>query len=397
MSFFESKESAIGLEIEAFSLRAVELKKSIPYKLVHYAAEELESGIVKDGEIIEAEDVVQALKRLWQKGKFAGKKVILGIANPKVFIRQVELPYMEDSALRNAINFQAQEYVPFPPEELILDYHVLNEFEGEDKQRMLEVLLVAAHKEMVNTFCQAVEKAGLYVETVYLSSLALVHSMFEPVADSNNMLVTGNEENMDMSTVIVKIGADVTSIVVVEKGFARFARTMTIGGNDFTQIISNRLGISFKEAEEIKKNFLPTCSAACLSLTSFEGGKPESEQSTKPVRKDGLGVIEKPEEVAEMLRDEANKFIAELRRSLEYYFGEEIDKESIERIILTGGGAELVGFDEYIGEKLKIDTKKGSTLNRIDVSHVNKELVEEIENQEPSLGVVVGLAIRGVE
>lgn len=366
MSLFKGKRAAVGLEIGSFSIKALELAKSVPYEIVQYAEEEIGNGAVVDGEINEAGEVTEAIKKLWLKGKFSTKKVVLGVANPKVLVRQVELPFMEDSALRSAINFQAQEYIPFSPDELILDYHVLGKFENDENQQMLEILLVAANIEMVSSFCTVAENAGLQVEVVYLSALALARALLDPsdISDGDTKPV-----------VIANMSADISNIVLAEKGFARFARIMTFGGSDFSEALTGNLGVSSKEAEELKKN-----------IGLLQKNKDEIQE----------GGIDH-QKVSSILGNVANKFANELKRSIEYYFSDEASSGSIDKLILTGGGSQMPGLDRYLEKKLKIKTERGRSLGKLNLSKtMDPEGSRQMIEHEPAMGVLIGLAMRGL-
>jgi type IV pilus assembly protein PilM len=345
---------------------------------LNFAEYRLPKGAVVDGEISEIDDVAETLKKIWSQERFGSKNVVLGIANTKVLVRQIELPFMEDEALRGAINFQAQEYIPIPPEDLVLDYQVVGEFTGEDNQRMIEVLLVGAHREMINKFCIAAEKAGLHVDTVYLSSLALVRSLMSDESsgvESNDVIKEdgpqSEEEPLEQPTVLVNSSADITNIVVVEKGVPRFARIMAFGGNDFTEGIMSATNSTFEEAEEIKRN---------IGLKTLDKSLLENE---------------KVKIASDIIKREAFKYADELKRSIEYYFGQELGKLNIKKLIISGGGSEMIDMDQFLLDSLKIPIEKGRPLRQLQVAGSLKD--KGIESQELTLAVVIGLALRGLE
>lgn len=380
MRFFVSKQkSAVGLEIGTFSIRVAEISSTnIPPSLLHFAEYRLPKGAVVDGEISETDEVAETLKQIWSKEKFGSTNVVLGVANPKVLVRQIELPYMDDAVLKGAINFQAQEYIPIPPEDLILDYQVVGEYTGEDGQKMMEVLLVGAHKEMIKKFCNAVEMAGLTVDIVYLASLALVRSLYsDEIYDETPQAGAVNEDGVehepkDSSIVLVNISADITNIVVVEKGVPRFARIMAFGGNDFTDGIMSAMNITFDEAEERKRE-------VGLRVLDESALNDDSARIT-----------------SEIIRKESFKFADELRRSIEYYFGQELSNLNIRKLIISGGGSEMVSLTEFLSTSLKIKVEKGNPFQRLQISNTLKEK-NEIEKHEPALSIVIGLALRGLE
>lgn len=372
MSFLSGrKKTAVGLEIGTFAIRVAELSsQQIPPMLLHYSETKLPSGAVVDGEISEVDEVAETLKKIWAEGKISSRNVVLGVANPKVLVRQIELPYMDEATLKGAINFQAQEYIPIPPEELILDYQLVGEYMGEDDQKMIEVLLVGAHREMIEKFCEAVEKAGLSVDVVYLSSLALVKSLIDEVEEIKEKSEKAQEE----PTILANISADISNIVVIEKNVPRFARVMAFGGNEFTNAVSSALAINFDEAEAMKKK---------IGL----------------VRQEDLNDIEDEKEklAAEILRREAFKFADELRRSIEYYFGQELDKLNTQKLIICGGASEMINLVEFLEGILKINVEKGSPLKRIQLSKtLPEEDVFNIEMHKSTISVVIGLAMRGM-
>lgn len=381
MSFLSGrKKTAVGLEIGTFAIRVAELSsQQIPPMLMHYSEIKLPAGSVVDGEISEVDEVAETLKKIWAEGKISSRNVVLGVANPKVLVRQIELPYMDEATLKGAINFQAQEYIPIPPEELILDYQLVGEYIGEDDQKMIEVLLVGAHREMIEKFCEAVEKAGLSVDVVYLSSLALVKSLIDEVEEIKKKPSTEETKKApptagEEPTILANISADISNIVVIEKNVPRFARVMAFGGNEFTNAVASALAINFDEAEAIKKK---------IGL----------------VRQENLNEIkdEKEKLAAEILRREAFKFADELRRSIEYYFGQELDKLNTQKLIICGGASEMINLVEFLEGVLKINVEKGSPLKRIQLSKtLPEEDVFKIEMHKSTISVVIGLAMRGM-
>jgi type IV pilus assembly protein PilM len=121
----------------------------------------LPQGAVRDGEVVDVAVVADAIKQLWTQAKFSTKKVVVGVANQKVVVRQVDLPWLPLKELRQSLAFQVQDYIPMPVEHAILDVHPLEEFTNDAGARTLRVLLVAASREMVGSALQAVTQAGL--------------------------------------------------------------------------------------------------------------------------------------------------------------------------------------------------------------------------------------------
>lgn len=366
MALFGKSAKAIGLDIGSESARAVELTGGRGQaKLTKIGSVKLPRGAVVDGEVSNPAEVARALRQLWKESGFTNKKVTVGVSNPKVIARQVELPYMEADALQGAIRFQAQEFIPIAPQNLILDYHVVGETVGDDGQKMLRVLLVAAHRDMIENFIAAVQQAGLTPWIVYLSSLALVRSMTtydEP----------GPEDQAVASTVIVNVGAGLSNVVIVHEGNARFARVMTFGGDDLTRAVAERLQLEDSEAEQLKIAY----------------GLPDAELTED--------VGEQGQVVRDLLQKEAYKFVDEVRRSIEYYFSQDISNLSIDKVLLTGGAAQLRNLSEFIGQALGVEVEIGDPFVSVTVPERSRKKMSN--GASPlSLAPAIGLGLRGLQ
>ena len=155
-------ETAVGLDISSNSLKvaAVNIQKGEPI-LNTLGIVRIPEGVVRDGEVEDGVTLVESLKELWHITGLKERSVILGIANQKVIVRPIELPYMEKEELDSALRFQVQEFIPIPIEDAILDFDIIEEFMTAEEERMLTVLLVAAHKDMIQGFVEVLKAAGL--------------------------------------------------------------------------------------------------------------------------------------------------------------------------------------------------------------------------------------------
>ena len=133
----------MGLDIGTSGVRAAELSLGKGgATLERFGQVALPPGAVRDGEVVDVDVVAQAIKQLWAQAKFGSKKVVVGVANQKVVVRQVDLPWLPLKELRESLAFQVQDFIPMPVEQAILDFHPLEEFTSESGARMLRVLLV---------------------------------------------------------------------------------------------------------------------------------------------------------------------------------------------------------------------------------------------------------------
>lgn len=178
MGLLRSKNTAIGLDIGSKSFRVVKIKKGRNKpKLTTVGSINIPRGAVSGGEITDVEVVAESLTELWKRAGIKDKEVVMGIANQRVVVRLVDFPYLSTDELKTAIQFQAQDFIPIPVEDAIIDYQIIGEYYSKEGDRMLQLLLVAAQKGMINTFIEAAEKAGLKPVVIDVNSFAISRAL----------------------------------------------------------------------------------------------------------------------------------------------------------------------------------------------------------------------------
>jgi Tfp pilus assembly PilM family ATPase len=175
-----SKKVAVGVDIGSSSFRVARLTaprgKGKP-QLTLVGSIAVPRGAIVGGEIVDLDVVAQSLSELWKKTGLKEKEIIFGVSNQRVVVRLIDFPYMDANELRSAIQFQAQDFIPLPIEDVILDFQVINDYYTESGERMLRILLVAAQKGMVETFIAAAEKAGLKPTIVDVNAFAVARAL----------------------------------------------------------------------------------------------------------------------------------------------------------------------------------------------------------------------------
>jgi Tfp pilus assembly PilM family ATPase len=176
--FGKGKRNSIGVDIGSSSVRLVKLTGT-PEKpvLSLFGSISLPKGAVSGGEIIDAQAVAEAIQSLIKRIGLKERNVVLGVGNQRVIVRFIDIPYIEEKELAAAIRFQAQDFIPIPIEDAILDFQVMGDYFNEEGERFLQVMLVAAHKGMISMFIEAVEKGGLKPEIIDVNAFAAVRSL----------------------------------------------------------------------------------------------------------------------------------------------------------------------------------------------------------------------------
>jgi type IV pilus assembly protein PilM len=236
----------VGVDLGSYGVRAVELSLSGgEATLERFAQVTLPPGAIRDGEVADAAAVSASVRRLWTEGGFKGKKVVIGVANQRVIVRMAEMPAMSEEDFTSALRFEAQDLIPIPVDDAILDFQILEDVvDNTDGEARMRVLLAAAQRDMVRSHLAAVEGAGLRASAVDLVPFALVRAL------------NANAPAFDFDTraeAIVCIGGGVTNVVVHERGVPRFVRVLLVGGDDVTDAIVRELDVQIDEAEALKR------------------------------------------------------------------------------------------------------------------------------------------------
>ena len=351
--------TAVGLDIGTSGVRAAELAFGKgPATLQRFGQVALPQGAVRDGEVSDPQLVADAIKHLWSTAKFSSKKVILGVANQKVIVRQVDLPWMPPEELRNSLGMQVQDFLPIPVEQAILDYYPLAEVTDDAGARSLRVLVVAAARDMVMLALEAVKRAGLKADQIDLTPFAVLRALGRiDELGSAPASQSGAEALID-------VGAKVTNIVVHENGVPQFVRILLMGGDNVTDAVSERLGVPFEQAVAVKQQ---------LGMSAVRGEV----------------VSDHP--AARVIEGSAGAFVEEVRGSLDYYLAQPASVP-IQRVELSGGGARLSGLGPRLATATRLTVVPGVTTAALKIGKTGLT-DEQLSYVEPQIAVPVGLAM----
>ncbi len=339
----------VGVDIGSSAIRAVEVA-GVGTKhpsVVRFFTMPLPEGAVSNGEVLEINTVAAALKQLWSAARFTSKKVVLGVGNSKVLVRDLTVPKLSQGETRESLPTHVQEMLPVPVADALLDFYPVSESASETGP-VVNGLLVAAIKDSVLANVKAVQLAGLTPVGVDLIPFALTRL-------TSAARMVGNVAHID-------IGARTTNVIVTAGGVPQFVRILANGAQEVTNAIADRLEISPVEAENAKRS------------VGYTGAHATAEQA----------------EVVAIVREVTGNLLGSLRNTLGY-FANTRQNEPYSGIVLTGGGAQLLGLADALSEMTRIPVVLGDTFGSIEIS---KDAAKGTQSQL-GLNVALGLALGG--
>jgi type IV pilus assembly protein PilM len=349
----------VGLKIGGSQIAAARVRNGESPELVQAARTPLEHGVVVNGELRDPEALALALKAFFAEHKLPKRGVRLGIANNRIGVRTFEVTGIEDpKQLANAIRFRAQEVLPIPLEEAVLDYQVLAEGVTEDGQPLRRVLLVVAYRELVDRYVYACRKAGLQIVGIDLEAFALLRAVAEPHDP-------GAADSERGALVAVSVGHDRSTFAVSDGRVCEFTRVLEWGGWALNVAIARALDLAPSEVETVKR------------ALSFAGAEQVPDGFTE----------EQLATAREASRKQLQTFARELVSSLQFYQNQP-GSLGIGEIALTGGTAHLPGLGVELERLIGVPVRVVDPLHRVRVSKKVRE-----REQVGSLAVAIGLGI----
>jgi len=349
------KKTYVGLDLGHHSIKACMMKRTQTGWLVTNAVRvPTPVGSIREGIVMQPEEVASAIKQCL---KLLGAKVNachLSVGGTAVIVRTVRIPSMTETTLRKSIKFEAGRYVPNTPEESYIEFDILGEAEG----GQMDVMIVAAPREMVDSRRKACELAGIEVEAVDIEPFAAYRSLIE----ANHGIDLDNE-----TFAIIDIGSATTNVSVVNKGIFAMTRAIPQGSYLLTESLQRYFKLNFEDAEEGK---------AQLDVRGLlDDGTPTE---NPPLR---------------VMQPHLDDLIREIRRSLNYYQSQQTESGApgvVNWILLTGGGAKLGGISDYFANKLGLKVYPSSIFDNPRVAAIG----DEVAGQGAELSVASGLAMR---
>ncbi len=364
------RSGTIGVDIDRGSIKAVQLQGSgAGYVLQHVGYHRLPPGAIVEGEVADQNLLAAELREFWDSHSFKGRSIVFGVSNQKVVVRLLDFPHMKPEDLRGAISFEAQDHIPMPLDEAVLDYVVLGP--REERADLDRVLIVAAQREMISRYTSAVRAGGLRPEGVDVKALSLTRSTLpDPFFGE------------DGAVLLLDVGAEITNLVVADRGNPVLTRFVPVGLSDFVAAVVELADLAEDEAERQALDPRVNLGDGREEEETTDLSEPEADDEVDPAL---------VYDVRRGLEGAAQTLADEVQRSIEHHRSQEAARD-VTRVLVSGEAALIPGLDAYLGDLLGVPTGRGKPVDKLSANRSNIEDAQ-LRAMEPVLAVAFGLAM----
>ncbi len=343
---FRGEEPYVAVDLGSSTIKVLEVQGRATELRVRGAARGLTPATgIQNNVVVEVSAVAEAVRFLCESAGIRAKKAITVVPGPAVIIKRLTLPAQSEQELENTILLEAGNFIPEELDNVNLDYQVTDYL---DEGRRMEVLVVAAKKDMVSSYVDALREAGLLPVVVDVDYFAL-----------ENMFELNYEPPPGRAIAVVNIGSRYSAINILKNGRSTFTGDVPVGGRDITESLMRDLNISFEEAEALK------------------AGHP-----VDPSIMDHAGPV---------LEIAAGAVIDEIHHALSFFWTAATD-ETIDHIYLSGGAARMPGLASQLAERVGAPVDLADPFAHLTISsEVDRQTLKE---QAPEFAVAAGLATR---
>jgi len=344
------KRDIIGLDIGCSSVKLVELREDKKgYKLQNLAISPLPPEAIVDGALMDSVTIIDAIRDVIANSKTKARDVVTSVSGHSVIVKKISLPFMTEAELEESIQWEAERYIPFDINDVNIDFQIFGA--APENPEVMDVVLVAAKKDMINDYVSIIMEAGLNPVIIDIDSFAL-----------ENMLAINYDIAKEETVAIINVGASVANINIVKNNISAFTRDIFKGGNQITEEIQRQLHVDHEEAEKIKVG-------SKVDLTS-------------------QSVIE------DVLKTASESLAVEIGNSLDF-FQSTTTYEKIGKLYLSGGGSKIKDFDMTLQQQIGIPVEIANPFKKVEYSGKAFDL-EYLREIGPIMAVGVGLASRKV-
>ena len=377
MEFLNIKPDAFGLDISDLSFKIAKLKKRGKFlTLSSFLERDISPNIVKDGEIKDENSLVKIIKEALSKtigGKLKTKHVVASLPEEKAFLQVIQLPKMPEEDLKSAVIYEAENYVPLPIEEVYLDSQIVLPLQNHLDH--FDVLIAALPRKIVDPYVSCLKKAGLYPKALEIESLAIARALIKKEASPSPAL-------------LIDLGATKTNFIIFSGYSIRFTSSIPVSSQQFTEAIAKNLNADFKKAEELKIKY-----GLNVAKKIILRKKSKDQQFEKEIIGD--------ERIFEALTPALTDLTEQIKKCLSFYqthaFHEHLPsgKKDVEKIFISGGGANLKGLADFLSLELGIPVALANPWINI-LPEPLKEVPKLSFEESLKYTTALGLALRGV-
>jgi type IV pilus assembly protein PilM len=343
----------LGLDITTSSVKLIELSMAGgQYRVESYAAEPTPHNAINEKAIVDAEAVGEAIRRAVKRSGAKSREAAIAISGDAAITKVIQMPKtLSEADLEGQVELQADQYIPFPMEEVSYDFQRVGPSEKDPE--MVDVLLVATRTENVEQRQAAVQAAGLLAKIVDVEAFALENAC---------KLLTHQmpDGGIDRTIAVIDFGASSTTFSVLKDLKVIYTRDFAFGGQQLTEEIMRTYGLSMEEAGRAKK----------------EGGLPSNYQP----------------EVLDPFIDDMTQQVS---RSLQFYLASGSGREQPEKILVCGGCANIAGVDDVIASRVGIPAERGDPLGQMKLS--SRAKAQAVKKDATALLTACGLALRSFD
>ena len=343
----------LGLDVTTSSVKLIELGQvGRGYRVESFAAEPTPANAINDKAIVDAEAVGEAIRRAVKRSGTKTREAAVAISGDAAITKVIQMPkHLSDADLEGQVELQADQYIPFPMEEVSFDFETIGESDRDPD--MVDVLLVATRTENVEQRQAAVEAAGLMARVVDVEAFAVENAC---------ALLTHQmpEGGLDKFIAIVDFGASTTTFSVLHNLKVIYTRDFAFGGQQLTEEIMRTYGLSLEDAGRAKK----------------EGGLPSNYQP----------------EVLDAFMDDMSQQVS---RSLQFFLASGTGRDQPDQVLVCGGCANIPGVADVIGSRIGIATEVGDPLGQMKLSSRAKS--HGVQKDATALLTACGLALRSFD
>lgn len=350
--FTKKRPPLVGIDISSSAVKVLELSKNGEhFRVERYAVEPLPQNAVVEHAITEVEQVADAVERALKRSGTRCKHAAVAVPAAHVITKIIKMPAnLKDQERQAQIEMEADHYIPYPLNEVNMDYHVLEP--AENTATEVDVLMAACRKEVVDDYLAVIQKPGLIPTVVDVETYAMENAY---TLIAQHMPGGG----MEKSVAVLDVGATATNINVVHNNRSVYTRDHSFGGRQLTEEIQRRYGLSYEEAGLAKK----------------QGGLPDNYQT-------------------DVLRPFMEAMCQEIMRALQFFYSS-TPFNSVDHILLAGGCAQIPGIDELVAARIGVPAMVANPFASMSLSSRIKPQL--LGNDAPSLMICCGLALRSFD